>query len=483
MGVEAATYISQLVSTNPPSGDLVAQGDDHLRLLKQVLLTTFPNASKAFYLPTHAEKTADYSVLASDQNKIFSGNATGGAVDFALPVVGLNGGFSIIITKSDASANAVTVTPDGGDISGAAAITLSTQYAGVIVIWTGSTWIGLRFVTSVIDGDITFVGEVTFEDVVIFEQGVEFQGPLDIKETADFDDVATFKKPVVKTLTTLVDAATIAWDLSTGADFEVTITSNRTLGAFTNGTVGQEGILRVRQDGTGGWSLNLGNAVYDYWGPSVPPIARGPNDITEYDFKVVSAGSMLLTRKGGTSIGGTGKELLDLKTAAASATIDFVLTKWLQLYDRFEIEFDSLLAATDAVGLHFRTSSDGGATYDSGAGNYTWILDRLANAVVDGQVSAADTEIEMVPANPSIGLSNAAGETASGKVVLHNPASANKFMMTWEVALVPTNLNFILARFTGVGLRDAAADVDAVRIFCSSGNIASGVFRLYGCRK
>jgi hypothetical protein len=44
MGLEAATYINELVPTNPVGAtDPKAQGDDHLRLIKQVLQNTFPN--------------------------------------------------------------------------------------------------------------------------------------------------------------------------------------------------------------------------------------------------------------------------------------------------------------------------------------------------------------------------------------------------------------------------------------------------------
>jgi hypothetical protein len=44
MGLEASTYLSGLVSTNPVSGDSQQQGDDHLRLIKSVLKATFPGA-------------------------------------------------------------------------------------------------------------------------------------------------------------------------------------------------------------------------------------------------------------------------------------------------------------------------------------------------------------------------------------------------------------------------------------------------------
>lgn len=43
MALETGTYIDDLVVTNPVSGDPKSQGDDHLRLLKSTIKTTFPN--------------------------------------------------------------------------------------------------------------------------------------------------------------------------------------------------------------------------------------------------------------------------------------------------------------------------------------------------------------------------------------------------------------------------------------------------------
>lgn len=47
MGIEAATYIKDLVSTNPTGSDGKAEGDNHLRLIKAVLLSSFPNIDAA----------------------------------------------------------------------------------------------------------------------------------------------------------------------------------------------------------------------------------------------------------------------------------------------------------------------------------------------------------------------------------------------------------------------------------------------------
>lgn len=47
MALETATFISQLNIANPTSTDTVSQADDHLRLIKSVLKTTFPNLDSA----------------------------------------------------------------------------------------------------------------------------------------------------------------------------------------------------------------------------------------------------------------------------------------------------------------------------------------------------------------------------------------------------------------------------------------------------
>ena len=44
MTVETASYISQLNNSYPAVGDPVGEGDDHLRLIKSVLKTSFPSS-------------------------------------------------------------------------------------------------------------------------------------------------------------------------------------------------------------------------------------------------------------------------------------------------------------------------------------------------------------------------------------------------------------------------------------------------------
>lgn len=54
MGLESGTFISDLNIANPASGDPKNQGDDHLRLIKSTLKTTFPNVTGAVTV-THSD--------------------------------------------------------------------------------------------------------------------------------------------------------------------------------------------------------------------------------------------------------------------------------------------------------------------------------------------------------------------------------------------------------------------------------------------
>jgi len=54
MGLETGTYIDSLNTSNPGATDSVAQGDDHIRLLKSTIKNTFPNITGAM-TSTHTE--------------------------------------------------------------------------------------------------------------------------------------------------------------------------------------------------------------------------------------------------------------------------------------------------------------------------------------------------------------------------------------------------------------------------------------------
>ena len=46
MALESATYINQLVDTNPAGSDVISQGDDHIRLIKKVVQDSLPDVDQ-----------------------------------------------------------------------------------------------------------------------------------------------------------------------------------------------------------------------------------------------------------------------------------------------------------------------------------------------------------------------------------------------------------------------------------------------------
>lgn len=302
MGLEAATYISQLVNTNPVSGDGTAQGDDHLRLIKAVLQATIPNASRAFYIAAGAAKTANYSVVVADEAKYFFANATGGTFDFELPVVGLFSGFAIKVMKTDGSANAVTLTPTSGTINGAASLSLGSEFAGATIIWTGSTWIALRFFSNSISGDVTLLddltvqGETIFEDIVTFEQGVEMQGPVDALGAFDFQAEADFGSIFKLLGQTLVDGANVAWNMALQPIATLTAAGNRTIDAPTGEAAGQIVFLKYIQDPVGNRVPTFDASYKGPGGSAVQRPGLTANEVTIYFGLVQGANDVILIR-------------------------------------------------------------------------------------------------------------------------------------------------------------------------------------------
>ena len=171
------------------------------------------------------------------------------------------------------------------------------------------------------------------------------------------------------------------------------------------------------------------------------------------------------------------QELLSVQSASNSATIDFVLTPWLAQFRAFKVTFTDVVPATDGAAFVVRTSTDGGSTFASVAGDYHW-----GASVVSGGGTGTDagsTGNSSIQLTSDIG--NAAGEGASGELVIYNPAG-NSVQKQVRFDLGAINSSGTFNRFMGGGVRKATADVDAIRFILSTGNIASGAFALYGTR-
>src|SRR5262245_57668569 len=166
MTVETATYISDFDPTLPTSTDLRSEGDNHIRLEKQVLKNTFPNATRAFYFPTNfIVQATNFAIAATDGGKLFLVTANAAKTTITLPA----------LTAADAGWM-VSIVPSGGTfpiiVSGGASFIQRPCLAGItnvrckvinfeyIFRWSGSGWFANRPVGLPIGSMIDFAGSV-----------------------------------------------------------------------------------------------------------------------------------------------------------------------------------------------------------------------------------------------------------------------------------------------------------------------------------
>lgn len=155
MALESATYISDLVSTNPVGAtDPKSQGDDHIRLIKAAVKATFPNVSGAV-TPTHTELNYVDGVTSAIQPQLDAklGTSNSNVAVSGLKTVGFNAeydngnsGASKTITLANGQKQKITLTGNATITVSATACTPGTYQLRLIQDATGSrtvTWSGL----------------------------------------------------------------------------------------------------------------------------------------------------------------------------------------------------------------------------------------------------------------------------------------------------------------------------------------------------
>ncbi len=177
-------------------------------------------------------------------------------------------------------------------------------------------------------------------------------------------------------------------------------------------------------------------------------------------------------------ISGGGLELLATASASNDAAIDFK-TGIDATYDEYLMAFSNIVPSVDPEIFRVRTSTDGGSSFDNGAGNYTWAVSGISDAA--GNADGGSTSATQIDISGTITVGGAAGESLSGELWLHAPSATRNTLLGWSVHFINGGAQAVTLQ--GVGQRFSAADVDALRFFFATGNIASGEFALYGVRK
>lgn len=244
MTIETATYLTELNASYPAYGDVISEGDDHVRLIKSCLQATFPGLSGA--LGRVVAKAAGYTVVANDNTVLFNCTAALTLSLTAAVTLGNKHHFFVYANGGD-----VVIDPNASEtINGVATLTVKNgQFA--LVFCNASAFFSVGFVPP----GATFTAEE-----LGYLSGVTsaIQTQLDGKQAIDANtaklNVAqswtaqqTFKE-TKETVYTITDGAAFEIDPANGSVQKVVLGANRTPKG-TNFESGQ-GILLKVDDGT-----------------------------------------------------------------------------------------------------------------------------------------------------------------------------------------------------------------------------------------
>lgn len=181
-----------------------------------------------------------------------------------------------------------------------------------------------------------------------------------------------------------------------------------------------------------------------------------------------------------TPAGGGGGSLVLLNTLTASSSATLVdTTSFTSTYDEYVIELIQLLPQTGNTNLLMRVSTNGGSSYDSG-GNYNYSGFRASNG---GSAAAGSTTATAfgIDALGGVASTSSVGGV-SGTLHWFNPLGGALYpRLTGHVGYVDNANAPITTQMSG--LHSSVTACNAVQFLYSSGNIVSGIIRIYGVAK
>ena len=251
MGLETASYISELVNTNPTATDPVSQGDNHLRLIKAVLQTQFSGLSG----------TTAVTASGAEMNLVDGCTATTTELNYLdITTLGTSAD-SKALTQS--AAGVVTVGATSGDqvldIASHDLVDGGLKLAGTLVTASATE-------VNLLDGK-TAIGDALLGTAQTFTAGQRGE------------------------ITTLTPAATVTPDMADSNNFTLTLDQNTEIANPSNDTAGQSGSIFIIQDGTGGWTVSWGTD-WEFAGGTAPTMTTTASALDRVDYVIRTTSSI-----------------------------------------------------------------------------------------------------------------------------------------------------------------------------------------------
>lgn len=203
----------------------------------------------------------------------------------------------------------------------------------------------------------------------------------------------------------------------------------------------------------------------------VDKIATSPTAQALYEnLLAVAEGSL-----GAPEVKGASKVFIGSATASSSAAIEF--TGLSSAYHEYELHMWGVRPETDAVILRARASTDG-VSYDSGTNYNDAGLRRNDTASGADFGSAARAYLSL---SGEVQVGNPATRLLNGILRIYHPSETTGFKsFQWDTNFVSSSAN--LTRVIGAGRYLSATAIAGLQLSFGTGNIARGVFALFGVR-
>lgn len=163
--------------------------------------------------------------------------------------------------------------------------------------------------------------------------------------------------------------------------------------------------------------------------------------------------------------------LITTATASSSATVDLT---GMTGYTNYYILFYGLVPATNNTNLVMRVSTNNGSSYAAGASDYAAQVH-----IVTGTTNAAAAATSASFYTVTEAVSNTSGSDGAGRVAIFGPAGGFQTSFISEATHLE-NGDTQYRGFRASGRYKSSTTVNAIRFLMSSGNITTGVFKLYG---
>ena len=251
MGLETASYISQLVAANPTATDPISQGDDHLRLIKSVLQTQFSGLSG----------TTAVTASGAEMNLLDGVTATTAELNY------------LDVTTLGTSENSKAVTQSAG---------------GVVTIGATSGDQTMNIAShDLVDGGLKLAGTLVTASATEINL---LDGKTAIGD-ALLGTAQTFTAGQRGEITTLTPAATVTIDMAASNNFTLTLDQTTAMANPTNDTAGQSGSIFLIQDGTGSRTVSWGTD-WEFAGGTAPTLTTTASAVDRIDYIIRSASSI-----------------------------------------------------------------------------------------------------------------------------------------------------------------------------------------------